>query len=64
MSGATSKPMRCPTCGQPSEPKFRPFCSDRCKQLDLARWLNESYRVPVIEEDDEPEEAEEEGEES
>jgi len=26
---------------------FRPFCSKRCKLLDLSRWLNEEYRVPA-----------------
>ena len=28
------------------EATFRPFCSNRCKQIDLNRWLSESYRVP------------------
>ncbi len=57
------KPQRCPMCGQPTDDSFRPFCSARCKQLDLGRWLNESYRVPVVEEDDEVDE-EGDGEES
>jgi endogenous inhibitor of DNA gyrase (YacG/DUF329 family) len=48
-----TKPQRCPMCARPSDDAFRPFCSARCKQLDLGRWLNESYRVPVVEEDDE-----------
>jgi endogenous inhibitor of DNA gyrase (YacG/DUF329 family) len=43
--------MSCPTCGKPTEPKFRPFCSKRCQDADLSRWLNEEYRVPVVEED-------------
>jgi uncharacterized protein len=43
--------MSCPTCGKASHVKFRPFCSQRCKDLDLSRWLNEEYRVPVVEED-------------
>jgi uncharacterized protein len=43
--------MSCPTCRKPSDPRFRPFCSKRCKELDLLRWLNEDYRVPVVEED-------------
>jgi endogenous inhibitor of DNA gyrase (YacG/DUF329 family) len=58
------KPQRCPMCGRPTDQKYRPFCSARCKQLDLARWLNEGYRVPVVEEDDEPSEKEEGEEES
>jgi uncharacterized protein len=37
----------CPICGKPSElPQHRPFCSARCRQVDLGRWLSESYRVP------------------
>jgi endogenous inhibitor of DNA gyrase (YacG/DUF329 family) len=43
--------MSCPYCGKTTDPLFRPFCSKRCKELDLARWLNEDYRVPVVEED-------------
>ncbi len=41
--------MTCPTCGKSADPKYRPFCSRRCADVDLARWLNESYRVPVDE---------------
>jgi len=36
----------CPICGQPSRPAFRPFCSDRCKQVDLGRWLKGTYSIP------------------
>jgi hypothetical protein len=36
----------CPICGAPPAGRFRPFCSARCADIDLARWLNESYRVP------------------
>lgn len=42
--------MKCPTCGKPVEWKdnpYRPFCSERCKLLDLGRWVNEEYRVPA-----------------
>jgi endogenous inhibitor of DNA gyrase (YacG/DUF329 family) len=48
---APPKPKLCPHCGKPSDPLFRPFCSKRCKDIDLGRWLNEDYRVPVVEED-------------
>jgi hypothetical protein len=39
----------CPTCGAavtwgPQSP-FRPFCSERCRQIDLGAWASESYRV-------------------
>ena len=37
----------CPICRAPAVPKFRPFCSLRCQQVDLGRWFSESYRVPV-----------------
>jgi len=36
----------CPICGGLPAARFRPFCSARCADIDLARWLNESYRVP------------------
>jgi endogenous inhibitor of DNA gyrase (YacG/DUF329 family) len=35
--------------------KWRPFCSERCKLIDLGAWANESYRVPVVEKDDDEE---------
>jgi endogenous inhibitor of DNA gyrase (YacG/DUF329 family) len=40
--------MRCPVCKQPVEAgsKYRPFCSERCKLIDLGRWLNGSYAIP------------------
>jgi len=47
----------CPVCGKPAEQKHRPFCSKRCANIDLGRWLKESYRVPTDEppvEGDEP----------
>ncbi|HET6183560.1 MAG TPA: DNA gyrase inhibitor YacG [Acetobacteraceae bacterium] len=38
---------RCPICGKPADPRHRPFCSRRCADIDLGRWLGEAYRVPV-----------------
>jgi len=41
--------MKCPTCGKPVEWKdnpSRPFCSDRCRLVDLGRWVEGEYRVP------------------
>lgn len=35
----------CPICKRPSQRATRPFCSPRCRDLDLGQWLNESYRV-------------------
>ncbi|MFP6737069.1 MAG: DNA gyrase inhibitor YacG [Rhodospirillales bacterium] len=46
------KNRKCPMCGRAAEEEYKPFCSKRCKQLDLGRWLDESYRVPVLESDD------------
>jgi uncharacterized protein len=51
----------CPICGKPSTLKDRPFCSKRCADIDLHRWLKGSYAIPVAPqpEDDEagPEDA-------
>ena len=50
--------VNCPACGMPvewrPENRWRPFCSERCKQIDLGAWANEEYRVAVEEEPDEP----------
>ncbi len=40
---------RCPECGRPRVHEFRPFCSARCRDLDLSRWFNQSYAVPAVE---------------
>jgi endogenous inhibitor of DNA gyrase (YacG/DUF329 family) len=37
---------RCPICDKPTSPAFRPFCSKRCADLDLGRWLTGRYVVP------------------
>ena len=37
---------KCPICGRPAMPKFRPFCSSRCADIDLGRWLKGNYHVP------------------
>ncbi|WP_108259720.1 DNA gyrase inhibitor YacG [Mangrovicoccus ximenensis] len=43
--------MSCPVCGKPADPRYRPFCTRRCADVDLARWLTGSYAIPA---DDEP----------
>ncbi|MFZ5779930.1 MAG: DNA gyrase inhibitor YacG [Pseudomonadota bacterium] len=48
---------RCPVCGKDVEARYRPFCSKRCADVDLGRWLKEGYRV----ETDEPPSDEEAG---
>jgi uncharacterized protein len=37
----------CPICQKPNTEKFRPFCSVRCADIDLHKWLSESYAIPV-----------------
>ncbi len=34
---------RCPICSKPSDPAYRPFCSRRCSEVDLQRWLTGRY---------------------
>lgn len=38
--------MPCPICNKDADQKYRPFCSRRCADVDLGRWLNGSYAVP------------------
>jgi hypothetical protein len=40
---------KCPGCGKPRDEKFKPFCSKRCADVDLGRWLNGGYAIPVEE---------------
>lgn len=44
--------MSCPICEKETDPKFRPFCSKRCADLDLARWLGGRYAIPTDETED------------
>ena len=55
--GLKPKLVACPQCGiavawDPAN-RFRPFCSERCKMMDLGAWATESYRIPVEEDNDE-----------
>lgn len=48
---ANTKLVPCPTCGgdsvyAPSNP-YRPFCSERCKQIDMGAWASEDFRMPA-----------------
>ncbi|HSC19884.1 MAG TPA: DNA gyrase inhibitor YacG [Rhizomicrobium sp.] len=52
MSPPNDNGRRCPLCGKPKEAQFRPFCSKRCADLDLGRWLKGSYVVPGREVDE------------
>ncbi len=47
----------CPICGKPGAFQTRPFCSKRCADIDLHRWLGGTYAIPAVEDDgpeDEP----------
>ena len=47
--------MSCPICRKPADPKYRPFCSRRCADVDLGRWLTGGYAIPT--EEDAPDDA-------
>ena len=38
--------MTCPICASETDPKYRPFCSRRCADVDLAKWLGGKYAIP------------------
>lgn len=46
--------VKCPTCGEAvawlPDNKYRPFCSERCKLIDLGAWANEDFKVEIAEE--------------
>ncbi|HXL65077.1 MAG TPA: DNA gyrase inhibitor YacG [Xanthobacteraceae bacterium] len=52
----------CAICGKPVVAEFRPFCSRRCADVDLHRWLSGVYAVPVTEDEEEDETRSEGGE--
>jgi uncharacterized protein len=53
---AQSKPPsaagKCPICSRPTDQHYRPFCSRRCADVDLSRWLRGSYAIPDEAEDE------------
>jgi endogenous inhibitor of DNA gyrase (YacG/DUF329 family) len=54
------KTVACPTCGEPAPfapgNRWRPFCSERCRLIDLGAWATESYRIAVRPDENEDEE--------
>ena len=46
------KARRCPICGKPAVEASQPFCSERCRDVDLNRWLSNSYAIPGKQDDD------------
>ena len=61
MSTRSDKAARCAICGKPVEEPYRPFCSRRCADVDLQRWLTGRYAVAAVEDDGDAEEPEEGG---
>ena len=51
MSNTKSKNGACPICSQAQTTKYHPFCSKRCADIDLNRWLTGQYAIPVEEEE-------------
>ena len=51
----TERIVRCPTCAKSvrwhSSNPYRPFCSERCKLIDLGQWATGAYRIPQVERD-------------
>ena len=45
----TDKTRACPICGKPRDPAYDPFCSKRCADVDLHRWLTGNYVIPGAE---------------
>lgn len=56
----TTTVVNCPTCAAKvtwsPENSFRPFCSNRCKQIDLGAWAEEKYTIPAVNLPENPEE--------
>ena len=46
---AAKKGEKCPLCAKPAADHYKPFCSKRCADLDLGKWLGDGYRIPTHE---------------
>lgn len=53
-SNGSQKGAKCPVCAKPAVAASAPFCSKRCADVDLGRWLDGDYRIPTAEEGDWP----------
>ncbi|MGP9812506.1 DNA gyrase inhibitor YacG [Rhodopseudomonas sp. NSM] len=51
-AGKSAAAKRCPVCGKPATAESRPFCSERCRDVDLNRWLSGAYKIPAAPADD------------
>jgi hypothetical protein len=47
---------KCPICGKPATEASKPFCSERCRDVDLNRWLSDAYVIPGGKDNDEDKE--------
>ncbi|MGR9099278.1 MAG: DNA gyrase inhibitor YacG [Gammaproteobacteria bacterium] len=60
MTESVAKIVKCPNCGKPvpwiHSQKFKPFCSERCKLIDLGEWVMEEKKIPgdSVESDQDP----------
>jgi endogenous inhibitor of DNA gyrase (YacG/DUF329 family) len=58
VAAAKERLVSCPHCGKGSrwttDNAYRPFCSERCKLIDLGQWASESYRIPLPESQQQP----------
>jgi len=62
MSDPSTPAKPCPICGKPVDPARRPFCSKRCADVDLHRWLSGVYAVPAVEGEEDDDGAKDPGE--
>ena len=46
MTSSAPTPRPCPICGKPRSTDYAPFCSSRCRDRDLMRWLDDGYAIP------------------
>jgi uncharacterized protein len=58
-NAAPAKP--CAICGKPLQLRYKPFCSKRCADIDLNRWLTGTYAIPVAEDEERPDEPDDRG---
>jgi endogenous inhibitor of DNA gyrase (YacG/DUF329 family) len=50
------RPRKCAICGKPTVRQYHPFCSKRCADIDLGKWLSGSYAIAAVETDPSSEE--------
>ncbi len=58
MNNVPTSAKSCPICGKPAADRFGPFCSPRCKDVDLHRWFTGAYAIPGEESEELPDAAE------